>query len=113
MNKLRGIAGELIALFALTRWLESLLFEVSPTYPLTFVGVVLLLTLVVLLNRTTQHWYISLFFAIFAPLRLGEKLASLCLDSRQGAKARRSQRRGKCTNVVWFDLDAAATLLLW
>jgi putative ABC transport system permease protein len=46
---LGGIALGLLASLALTRWLESLLFGVSTTDPLTFAGVALLLTLVVLL----------------------------------------------------------------
>jgi putative ABC transport system permease protein len=33
----------------LTRWLATLLFEISPTDPLTFVSIVLLLTFVALL----------------------------------------------------------------
>jgi ABC-type antimicrobial peptide transport system permease subunit len=40
-----GIGGAL----ALTRFLRSLLFEIQPTDPATFVGVAILLTLVVLL----------------------------------------------------------------
>jgi putative ABC transport system permease protein len=46
---LSGIAIGLAAAFALTRWLESLLFAVSKTDPLTFASVALLLTLVALL----------------------------------------------------------------
>lgn len=46
---LLGVAIGLIASVALTRWLESLLFSVSPTDPSTFAGVALLLTLVALL----------------------------------------------------------------
>jgi putative ABC transport system permease protein len=46
---LGGVALGLLASLALTRWLESLLFSVSPTDPLTFAGVALLLTLVALL----------------------------------------------------------------
>ncbi len=46
---LSGIAIGLVASFALTRWLESLLFGVSTTDPLTFAGVALLLAVVALL----------------------------------------------------------------
>ena len=46
---LGGVAIGLLASLALTRWLENLLFSVSPTDPLTFAGVALLLTLVALL----------------------------------------------------------------
>jgi len=46
---LGGVATGLLASLALTRWLESLLFGVSTTDPLTFTGVALLLTLVALL----------------------------------------------------------------
>jgi putative ABC transport system permease protein len=44
-----GIAVGLVASFALTRLLRSLLFEVSVTDPLTFVAITLLLTLVALI----------------------------------------------------------------
>ena len=44
-----GIAIGLLASFALTRLLKSLLFGVSVTDPLTFVAITLLLTLVALL----------------------------------------------------------------
>jgi putative ABC transport system permease protein len=46
---LGGVALGLLASLALTRWLESLLFDVSTTDPMTFAGVALLLTLVALL----------------------------------------------------------------
>ncbi len=42
----RGVAVGLIAAFALTRWMKSLLFEVSATDPLTFGVIALLLTFV-------------------------------------------------------------------
>ncbi|MGH9592547.1 MAG: FtsX-like permease family protein, partial [Bryobacteraceae bacterium] len=45
---LLGIAGGLLAAFALTRLMASLLFGITPTDPLTFVSVTLLLTLVAL-----------------------------------------------------------------
>jgi putative ABC transport system permease protein len=44
-----GIAVGLVASFALTRLLRSLLFGVSVTDPLTFVAITLLLTLVALI----------------------------------------------------------------
>ncbi len=44
-----GVAIGLIGSLALTRWMKNLLFGVSPTDPLTFAGVALLLTLVALL----------------------------------------------------------------
>jgi ABC-type antimicrobial peptide transport system permease subunit len=43
-----GIAAGVLGAFSLTRLMGGLLFEVSATDPLTFVGVVLLLTLVAL-----------------------------------------------------------------
>jgi putative ABC transport system permease protein len=46
---LGGVALGLLASIALTRWLESLLFSVSTTDPLTFASVALLLTFVALL----------------------------------------------------------------
>jgi predicted permease len=46
---LSGVSLGLIASFALTRWLESLIFGVSATDPLTFAAVALLLTVVALL----------------------------------------------------------------
>jgi ABC-type antimicrobial peptide transport system permease subunit len=44
-----GAAIGLLAAFALTRWMESLLFGVRPTDPLTFVVIALLLLSVALL----------------------------------------------------------------
>jgi ABC-type antimicrobial peptide transport system permease subunit len=41
-----GLAAGLVAAVALTRWLSSLLFEVSPTDALTFASVVAVLTAV-------------------------------------------------------------------
>jgi ABC-type antimicrobial peptide transport system permease subunit len=41
-----GLAIGLIVSFALTRFLSSLLFDVTATDPLTFVGVAFLLTIV-------------------------------------------------------------------
>jgi putative ABC transport system permease protein len=46
---LGGVALGLLAALALTRWMKSLLFGVSATDPLTFVGIALLLTFVALL----------------------------------------------------------------
>jgi putative ABC transport system permease protein len=46
---LAGIAIGLVGALALTRFLASLLFEVKPTDPLTFVGVCLTLTAVAVL----------------------------------------------------------------
>jgi hypothetical protein len=43
-----GVAIGLAAALALTRLMESLLYEVSPTDPLTFTGIALLLSLVAL-----------------------------------------------------------------
>jgi putative ABC transport system permease protein len=43
-----GLAAGLVAAVALTRWLSSLLFEVSPTDALTFASVVAVLTTVAL-----------------------------------------------------------------
>jgi putative ABC transport system permease protein len=45
---LAGVACSVLASLALTRWLHKLLFNVSPTDPLIFAGVALLLTLVAL-----------------------------------------------------------------
>ncbi|MGH8336720.1 MAG: FtsX-like permease family protein, partial [Gammaproteobacteria bacterium] len=41
-----GIAAGTIGAFAVTRWIASLLFNVSPTDPITFTGMVLVLALV-------------------------------------------------------------------
>ncbi len=49
MLTLIGIAVGLAGAFALTRFLQSLLFGVAPTDPATFVGVSLLLAAVALL----------------------------------------------------------------
>src|SRR5262249_29097094 len=46
---LLGIVLGLLAAYALTRWLETLLFGVRPTDPLTFIVVAVVLTLVALL----------------------------------------------------------------
>jgi putative ABC transport system permease protein len=45
---LAGVGCSVLASLALTRWLQKLLFNVSPTDPLIFAGVALLLTLVAL-----------------------------------------------------------------
>jgi ABC-type lipoprotein release transport system permease subunit len=47
---LAGILAGLLGAVALTRWLGSLLFEVSPLDPLTFMTMPLLLLAVVLLS---------------------------------------------------------------
>jgi ABC-type antimicrobial peptide transport system permease subunit len=44
-----GIAIGLAGAFALTRWMASMLFDVSATDPLTFVVIAMLLALVALL----------------------------------------------------------------
>jgi len=46
---LLGVAAGLAGAFALTRWMTTLLFGVSPTDPLTFAVIALLLALVALL----------------------------------------------------------------
>jgi len=43
-----GVGIGLLAAFALTRWIESLLFDVRPTDPLTFTAIAVGLTLVAL-----------------------------------------------------------------
>jgi len=44
-----GIALGLMGAFALTRLMKSLLFDVKPTDPMTFIAIALLLTFVALL----------------------------------------------------------------
>ena len=46
---LAGVGGGVLASLALTRWMQKLLFNVTPTDPLTFAGVAWLLTLIALL----------------------------------------------------------------
>ena len=46
---LAGVGCGVLASWALTRWMQKLLFNVTPTDPLTFAGVALLLTLIALL----------------------------------------------------------------
>jgi ABC-type lipoprotein release transport system permease subunit len=46
---LMGVGLDLLAAFALTRWMESLLFGVRPTDPLAFGGIAVALPLVALL----------------------------------------------------------------
>jgi putative ABC transport system permease protein len=53
---LMGIAIGLAGAFALTRWMASLLFEVSATDPLTFAAIALLLALVALLACWIPAW---------------------------------------------------------
>ncbi|MGH9940549.1 MAG: FtsX-like permease family protein, partial [Blastocatellia bacterium] len=53
---LLGVAVGLAGAFALTRWLETLLFGVRPTDPLTFVGVSVMLIVVALVSCAIPAW---------------------------------------------------------
>lgn len=53
---LTGIALGLVGAFAATRWMRTMLYEVSPTDPLTFAAVVVLLALVAALACVVPAW---------------------------------------------------------